>query len=73
MIDMTIEGKTWIAAHRRTDKTQSGGIHIYVDAETLSKSLRFADIPINSELKVKRYPIKCRKRVAKIILEIRER
>lgn len=70
---MTQEQKEWTNAVRRSHITSTGGIHIYIDSETLSSALKQAGIPLNAKLKVKRHPLKSKNGIAKIKIEIMER
>ena len=69
---MACEAKEWVFASRRMRKGQSGGIHVYIDSETLQLVLRSVNISSNSRLLVKRYPLKSSGNIAKILISIKE-
>jgi len=69
---MAQEPKEWSKASRRTTNGSKGGMHVYVDSDALNYALNVAGIPLDAELKVRRYPLKGDKGVAKILIKIRE-
>jgi len=66
------EAKEWVNAVYKSKKKETSGIYIYVDFETLKKSLGETDIPIGSPLKIKRYPLKGAKNLAQIVIKMRK-
>ena len=69
---MATEAKEWVYASKRVRKGQSGGMHVYIDSDTLHSSLENVNISSNSRLMVKRYPLKSRGKIAKILISIKE-
>ncbi len=66
------EANEWVKTCRRTHEGQRGGVRVYIDSETLQQSLASTEIPLDAELLVRRYPLKSGKKVARILLKIRE-
>ena len=54
---MAQEAHEWVSATRRSNGMSTGGIHVYIDAENLKYALKKAEIPINAQLKLRRYPL----------------
>lgn len=69
---MSHEANEWVYATKRLRKGQSGGIHVYIDSNTLTHALRNVNILPNSRLKIKRYPLKSSGKIAKILISIKE-
>lgn len=69
---MSHEANEWVCASKRVRKGLSGGIHVYIDSDTLQHSLQNVNIPLNSRLKIKRYPLKGSGKTAKILISIKE-
>lgn len=69
---MTIEGKRWVCASKRVRKAQSGGIHVYINADVLQFALESTNIKPTDKLEVRRYPLKGTKNTAEILLKIRK-
>jgi len=69
---MSYEAKEWVYASKRVRKGQSGGMHVYIDSATLRLALQNTNIPINNRLMIKRYPLKCHGKTAKILISIKE-
>lgn len=69
---MSHEAKEWVCASKRVRKGQSGGMHVYIDSDTLQQSLKSVNISPNSRLMVKRYPLKSSGNIAKILISIKE-
>lgn len=69
---MAIESKEWVYASKRVRKGQSGGIHVYIDSNTLGYALQNVNISPNSRLMIKRYPLTGSGKTAKILISIRE-
>ena len=69
---MAQEPQEWTKATRRTQG--GGGLHLYIDADTLKDAFDYAGIDyFENELEIKRYPMKDKKGIAKIILKIRRK
>jgi len=64
VILMAKEPNEWTKTMRRSSNNQSGGILLYINAETL----HFANIPNNKQLEVKQYPCKN----GRVVLKFRE-
>ena len=69
---MSYEAKEWVYASKRVRKGQSGGMHVYIDSDTLQHSLKSVNISFNSRLMIKRYPLKSSGKIAKILISIKE-
>ncbi len=61
---MVHEAKEWTRASRRLKDSQSGGVHLFINLETL----KFANIPNNKSLMVRQHPCKN----GRIILRFKE-
>ena len=69
---MPVEAKEWSKASRRSQNGSKGGMHLYIDADTLNYTLAQSNIDINAELEVRRYALKGERGVARILIKIRE-
>ncbi len=54
---MSREAKEWSKASRRLRYGKRGGMHVYIDSESLGIALRNTNIPFDSDLCVKVYPV----------------
>lgn len=69
---MAQEKKMWSSASHRSGDSRKGGIHVYIDSETLDRALFSANIPVGSDLEVCRYPLRdVNRRYGEILLKIR--
>lgn len=69
---MAREANEWSYASKRSNKKLSGGMHVYIDSNTLQVALQNVNISKNSRLKIKRYPLKGSGKTAKILISIKE-
>ena len=68
---MSHEAKEWSKATIRCKNSKRGGIHLYIDFDTINISLRQSGIKQNNPLEVKKYPLKGSDNYAKILLKFR--
>ena len=68
---MSVEAMEWSKASRRSQNGSKGGMHLYIDAETLNRTLLESHIPFDAELEIRRYALKGEKGVARILVKIR--
>lgn len=69
---MAQEPKEWVNASRRSYGKKRGGMHAYIDADTLSYALQEAGISLSANLAIKRYPLKTKGKIARVLIKIKE-
>lgn len=70
---MAHEPQIWMKGQRRT-QNNAGGMHIYIDEDSLRYALEPLEIPLNAELEYARYAMKDKnKRYAQVLIKIREK
>ena len=65
------EAQEWIKLIPRYKNTNRGGGLVKLDSETLRLALGYADIPMDTPLLVRRYPVKGNKGTAEIIIKLK--
>lgn len=68
---MAHEPQQWMKGKRRTNDNK-GGMHVYIDEDTLRYALEPLGIPFESELEYTRHPMRDKnKRHAQVLIKIR--